>query len=92
MTDDWLRFRLYVDRKVHAQVIVFKDFPDSRQRCSEAGAHLKQLSDQADENDQPWCIEIYDPELPPNSAYLRFGTDPRDMHQPRLIELHDPER
>ena len=47
-------------------------------------AHVAHV-DRANVADEPWMIEIYDPEEPDDRAYFRFGTDSGAMVQPEPL-------
>ena len=47
-------------------------------------AHAR-IAMEASKAGQPWLVEIYDPEMPEDQAYLRFGTDTAGMTQPRPV-------
>jgi hypothetical protein len=84
--DDWLRFRLYLDGRLHDEAIIDTRDPDAEQRCGEAGDRMARQAEEAEAAGRLWCTEVYNPIQPPSEAYLRFGTDSSVMVEPRPME------
>ncbi len=83
-----LRFRLHVERRVVAEAWVTLE-PDWHQRAAAVGAEQSELARQASAAGLVWHVEVFDPALPPDRAYARFGTDKGAMVIP--IEIHPKE-
>jgi hypothetical protein len=72
-----LRFRVYVSGELADE--------DWAATATESGAlqlRHKTLTDAADRDGTPWLIEVYDPDMPEDEAYLRIGTDRGRMTMP----------
>jgi hypothetical protein len=51
------------------------------------GDHHQQMALGADAAGKVWMVEVYDPDSPGDSGYVRFGTDPEGMVLPLPVEL-----
>lgn len=78
----WLRFRVFVGGKLAAE--------DRLYDSDDWGAAARRHSDicrAADDLGQPWLIEIFNPQAPPNQAFVRWGTDTGGMVMPHGLPL-----
>jgi hypothetical protein len=82
MADMRLRFRVYVDGEVADEAWVGGPGDVDGETLA-----LKQraLCDTASDHGQLWLIEVYDPDVPEDAAYWRFGTDPAGMVLPIML-------
>ncbi len=83
----WLRFRLYIDGK-----LVYNDSVDceteTASQAIEAISNCQMLLvELADEKGQLWMVECFDPDMPADQAYTRFGTDASMMTEPDKMTM-----
>lgn len=71
-----VRLRVFVGGELADELWVDPDASDEEQR-----GHIVAAQTAADAG-LPWMVELHDPSLPPDQAYMRFGTDPRGMLVP----------
>lgn len=76
-----LRFRIYVGGQLRAEEWV--DEPADAPAAAERHARM------ALGPGQPWLVEVFNPDAPPDSAYLRFGTDQGGMVEPLDLDVGD---
>jgi hypothetical protein len=75
---DGLRFRVWVDGK-----LTLEEWIDDPEKADPAaGRHAVA----ALASGKPWLVEIFDPDLPEEEAYIRFGSDPAGMVEPIPLE------
>jgi hypothetical protein len=73
-----LRIRLFL-----AGTMVLEEWIDDPALALAAGQRHMELAVDAD---QPWLLEIFDPDAPTDTAYIRFGSDPAGMVDPMPLE------
>lgn len=81
--DPRLRFRIYLDGKLHDERWLDSSNPDYLEHVAAAQRDHAAIAQQADDDGVPWCVETYDPAKPPRTAYMRIGTDTAAMIAPR---------
>jgi hypothetical protein len=74
---DGLRFRVFLNGKMALEEWV--EDPELAQAASERHAAMALGSG------KPWLVEIFDPDAPTDTAYIRFGSDPGGMVAPKVI-------
>jgi hypothetical protein len=90
--DTRLRFRLFVaGEMVRETWIDAASTGGQRSGLITAADHIT-LRNKAEADGQPWMVEVFDPAA--EDGYLRFGTDPSLMTDPRplagwWVEPHD---
>ena len=89
--DPRLRLRLYIDGAVFDEVWIDVSHADAQLRMDAAQHRHLALTGQAADRGQRWMVEVYDPARPEAEAYMRFGTDPLGMVEPREVETLDVE-
>jgi len=83
MADGRLRFRVRVDGEIVAEDWLPAPEWEGRGNAGEALAQRhRSLCEAAEAEDKRWQIEVYDPDVPDDEAYLRFGTDQAGMVLP----------
>ena len=87
--DPRLRLRLYLDGTVVDQVWIDSTSPTAQQQIDSTQRRQAALAEQADARGQVWMAEVFDPAAPEDNAYLRFGTDPGGMIEPRPVHTLD---
>jgi hypothetical protein len=87
--DPRLRLRLYIDGIVLDQVWIDTTSPTAQQQIDSTQRRHAALADKADARGERWMAEVYDPAAPADNAYLRFGTDPDGMIEPREVHTLD---
>ena len=78
---DALRLRFYLAGVMTDETWVSLGDP---QPAVAAGEYHAQLAAEADTAGIPWFVEVFDPDLPEDEAYRRFGTDTTGMVLPML--------
>jgi hypothetical protein len=78
-----LRLRFWVSGRLRDEVWIDAADPEAGGLAEFVGAYHVKLSEMADAAGVPWMTEVFDPEEPADSAYLRFGTDPAGITEPR---------
>lgn len=86
--DTRLRIRVYVDGSQVAERWLDTLTTPPAEVHAVRREHAK-MCGEASANGRAWMIEVYDPALPEERAYLRFGTDPAGMGDPREIDTGD---
>lgn len=56
--------------------------------AAEQGAICSRLIDE----NRTFVVEVWDPDLPPEFAFMRFGTNPAGMRNPTAVDLDDIRR
>ncbi len=77
-----LKVRLYVSGKLVDECEV-----DSLEAAAAESDRQGLLALAAAMYDEPWLIEIYNPDAPLDAAYVRFGTDTDGMVDPYEAEV-----
>lgn len=75
-----IRVRLYVKR-----VLVAEEWARGIEHAEEIGARHGAIVLDADERNDSWLMEFYDPAMPEDRAYLRMGSDAFGMRDPRPV-------
>lgn len=81
--DPRLRFRVYVDGVLVEEVWLDAENDADHERVLAIRERHKAMADQADADGKHWMVEVYEPALPKDRAYTRFGTDANGMVDPR---------
>lgn len=81
--DPRLRFRLWINGTLVDEAVLDTSEPDAEEHVDKIRARHEAIADAADQDGHRWLVEVYDPALPDDRAYLRFGTDPVGMVKPR---------
>jgi hypothetical protein len=85
MTDPRLRFRVFVDGQLAAQTWIDCSAPNAQRQMDTAKAMHLEIVNRAVAAGKVWLTEVYDPELPDEEAYTRFGTDRNGMVLPAEV-------
>ena len=80
-TRDSLRIRLYVGGELADELWV-----SDQANAGRAGPRHMAAALEADRDGKTWMVEVFDPAAPPDSAYMRFGTDAAGMVQPHEVK------
>jgi hypothetical protein len=83
--DPRLRLRIWIDREQADEVWIDVSNPDSQELLDRIQVRHEAMVDAANEAGSTWMIEVYDPELPADRAYFRFGSDRRAMVMPIVV-------
>ena len=78
---DMLRMRVWVNGLMMSEKWVINELESE----AVAASH-KRLTDAADQIDARWMIEVMDPAMPRDRAYMRMGTDPALMVFPQISD------
>lgn len=77
-----LRFRVFV-----AGVLEVEDWVDAEHAGRETAVGLAfQHAAVALTSGKPWLVEVFDPDAPPDEAFIRFGSDAAGMVEPIVVE------
>jgi hypothetical protein len=79
--DGGLRLRLFIDGQLHDERWLTASLHHDGIARETALMHRAAV-DEAEANGLTWLIEVFDPDVPADSAYLRFGTDTAGMIAP----------
>lgn len=80
-----LRLRVWVEGELIEETWVDTSGPDRERLTDAASQRHKALTDRADREGRRWLVETFDPALPEEQAYVRFGTDKAGMVEPLLV-------
>ena len=78
---DRLRIRLYLGGQPTDERWIGLADPDD---TAQVGMVHAAAAAEADATDTPWFVEVFDPDMPEEAAYRRFGTDTAGMVLPML--------
>jgi hypothetical protein len=82
-----LRLRVYVDGKLADEQWLPGDTPNVGK---DAGHRHREITEQATRDGLLWLVEMFDPNEPEATAYMRYGTDRRGMVLPLLVLGDEP--
>jgi hypothetical protein len=85
-TDSRLRFRLFIDGELVDENWIDSKSCDMPTESIMLGLKHAAVYTKAEAEGKLWMSEIYDPERPEDSAYVRIGTDKSMMVQPKPFE------
>lgn len=83
--DPRLRFRIYIDATLADQTWIDASNPDAQRITTKLQHKHHRMARTAEQAGQAWLIEIYNPAMPDDQAYLRFGTDTAGMVAPTEV-------
>jgi hypothetical protein len=87
-----MRFRLWVGGELADEVWIDSTNPDADALMARFGTRQGKSAAEAAAAGRRWLVEVYDPALPEDHAYLRFGTDDHGMRDPVAVQPGDLER
>jgi hypothetical protein len=83
--DEWLRFRFFTAGKLTYNDWLDCSKPDADEQAEVIHETHNQLAELANEQNLPWMVEIYDPAMGSDDAYMRMGTDTDMMVDPQEV-------
>jgi len=85
-----LRFRLWVAGKIAAEEwVIYADDEQAGDMGHVVGARHAHLAEQAETDGKLWLLEVWNPGLPEDQAYIRYGTDKAGLTDPVPLP-HEP--
>lgn len=78
--DARVRFRIWVDAQLVDETWLDASNPEVDEHEAALAARHLAIKDEADRQDRPWLIELWDPE---KDSYQRFGTDTAGIVDPQ---------
>lgn len=88
--DPRMRLRFYVDGTLADETWVDITSPAYRAQITAVRLRHETLAAAADATGKVWLAELYDPDQPDETAYIRFGTDQAGMIDPAPLVLDLP--
>jgi|HubBroStandDraft_3_1064219.scaffolds.fasta_scaffold00345_4 hypothetical protein len=79
---DALRLRFWIGGQLRDEVWIDASDPRSGELAEFCATYHANQADMANAAGVPWLVEVYNPELPDEHAYVRFGTDTDGMVAP----------
>jgi hypothetical protein len=79
---DALRLRFWIGGQLRDEVWIDASDPRSGELAEYCATYHADQADMANAAGVLWLVEVYNPELPEEHAYVRFGTDAGGMTAP----------
>jgi hypothetical protein len=79
---DALRLRFWIGGQLRDEVWIDTADPGASDLAGYCATYHADQAEMADAAGVPWLVEVYNPELPDEQAYIRIGTDPAGMVAP----------
>lgn len=83
--DPRMRFRCWVAGELVDESWVDATNPEAPAHFERIQGRHRMFVEQADRDELPWLVEVYDPAKPAREAYIRIGTDSTGMVDPRRL-------
>jgi hypothetical protein len=83
---DALRLRFWIGGQLRDEVWIDASDPRSAELAEFCATYHADQADMASAAGLPWLVEVYNPELAEDQAYIRFGTDQAGMIAPAAFD------
>jgi hypothetical protein len=79
---DALRLRFWIGGQLRDEVWINASDPHAGDLAEYCATYHADQADMANAAGVPWLVEVYNPDVPEDHAYVRFGTDAAGMTMP----------